>query len=135
MAFTLQVSNYLANKLLNEVLGATAFTPPASVFIRSFSTILGADGSGSEISALGYEALEIDNDTTNFPATTTRAAANAVAFETSEFEEDCTIRSFGIFDADTGGNLLFYANFNSTPIEILSGQTRIFGIGDITLSA
>ena len=132
--FTLQPSNHTANKILNAEFGGQSYTPPANLYIRAFSTVLTAAGVGSEISVDGYEALAIPNNETNFPEPTARTVQNAVQFETSVFEEDCTILSFGIWSAATGGNLLYYANFAGTPIEVLAGQTRTFPIGSIVLN-
>lgn len=127
----MNISNYLRNKLLDKAISGTDFVPAANLFIRAFSTILTADGAGTEITNAGYAPLEAPNNLTNFPASVAGAKSNALRLDGSAATENwANILAFGIFDAATGGNLYFYQNLND-PLVIESGQNFYFDASDV----
>lgn len=133
---SLEASTYTKNRIANAELGAAAYTPPANIYIRLFSDVVSLAGVGDELDVDGYAAKQVANNTTNFPTTTTGSKANAVQIECAPLDEDSgDIQSIGIFDAATGGNLLYRKDFSSSPINIASGYFLVIPVGDLTLAA
>lgn len=119
---TIGMSNYLANKLLNFMFNGAAFTPPATLYISLHTATLTAAGAGTEVSGGDYARQAITPNVTNFPTTTTREIKNAIAvgYPVAAAPWGTTI-FFGIWDALSGGNLLWYGEVD---------PSKTIGIGD-----
>lgn len=133
-------SDYLEAKLLDHVLGATAYTPPATVYIALYTAAPTDAGGGTEVSTGGgslYARVAVTNNTTNWPnatGTTPTAKSNGTTFTFPTAGADWgTVTAFGIFDASSGGNLLYWATLNSNKL-ISNGDTASFSNGTITIS-
>ncbi len=130
----MNISNYLRDKVADKIIGAVNFTTAPTLYIRLFSTVLTAAGTGTEIAQPSYAAKLIDNNLTNFPLSAAGAKANAVRFDFAAAAENWSpILAVGLFDAATGGNLYFYDNLTAS-ITIASGEILFFDIGDIGFS-
>ena len=121
-------STYLANKIADEVLGASAWTPPATVYIGLYSTApTGGGTGGTEFDGTtepGYARLAVTNNTTNFPAASSGAKATGATFTfaaNSGASNWANAVAFGIFDASTAGNLLGYGT--CTPLACTPGSS------------
>lgn len=116
------ISDYLANKLLNFVFNGGTYSPPATVYVALFTTTLTAGGVGTEVTGGAYARNAFTANTTNFPTTTTRQVANAVASAFAIASAGWgTVQYYGIYDALTAGNLLWFGPV--TP-------NKTVGIGD-----
>lgn len=120
-------SAYLANAILDEVLGATNWAPPATVYLALFSaspTGLGVGGTEFDGTAEpGYARLAVTNNATNFPAASGGAKTLGVAqtfAANSGGSAWPNAVAFGVFDASTGGNLLGYGPM--TPLACPAAQ-------------
>ena len=133
MAIPLKRSDYNANKSLNQEFGGESNDPPESYFIRYYSTSLTAAGVGSELSVDGYAPVEVENNDTNFPTTSSRLKTLAVDIESDVIEEDAEIRAVGFWDAETSGNLHYFASFPTSPINISEGQTILIKAGNLVI--
>jgi hypothetical protein len=126
------IGNYLRDKLLNEAIGAVAFAPAATLEIRLFSTVLTAAGVGTEIANTGYARKTINNDTTNFPNSSTGSKTNAVRIDFDDATEDWDdILAVGLFDS--ANNLYFFKNLDA-PVSIANTFHLYFDIGDLNFS-
>lgn len=116
------MSNYLANKILNQNFNGAAWSPPATIYVSLHTATLTPAGTGTEASGGSYARQAITCDTTNFPTTTTREIKNAgvVTFPTAAAPWG-TVIYFGIWDALSGGNLLWYGEVD---------PSKTIGIGD-----
>jgi hypothetical protein len=95
------ISTYLANKWLDHLLNATAFTPPANVYLGLFV-------SSVEVSGNGYARKTVANDLTNFPAASGRAKSLGTEQQFADPTGSWgTVDEVRIFDASSGGNTLF----------------------------
>lgn len=107
-------SNYLENALLNATLRNVSYTSPSSVFISLYTSNPDEDDSGTEISASGYDRFEVSAGI----GFTTASGGSCRNGETWTFVTATTawgsISHFGIHDATTGGNLLYYGALSST---------------------
>lgn len=128
-------SDFLENKVLDHILGNTAYTAPATVHIALFTTSPGDDGTGgTEVSGNNYSRVSVTNNTTNWPNASGGAKANgtAITFATPSGTWG-TVTSFGIYDASTGGNLLYFGNLTSNQT-VNTGNTVSFAVGDLDVT-
>lgn len=130
-------SDYLELELLDHVFGAASYSAPATLYFALFSVAPSDSGGGTEFSAGNYARKSVTNNATNFPAAAAGAKSNgtAITFITCASADWGTAVAVGIFDADTVGNLLAWADLGTSK-EIKVGDTASFAIGelDITLS-
>jgi hypothetical protein len=121
-------SNYLENKVLLHVFGATAYTAPATLYVGLFTSDPGEAGSGTEVSGGSYA-----RQTVTFTVTG-NAAANtaAVEFPTATASWG-TITYAAIYDASTGGNLLASGGL-ATSKTIDSGDVFRIPAGDFDIT-
>ena len=120
------LSTYLANKLLDAELGGTAYTAPGTVYIRAWTTLPAADGTGGvEVSGGSYAAVTVTNNATNFPAASGGAKTNGIAFTFAAPTANWgTIAGLTIHDAATGGNML-RAGPLSVPFPVNNGDPAL----------
>lgn len=90
----------------------------------------GDDDTGTEVSGNGYQRQPV-----TFSAASNRQIVNSNQVEFPEATGPWgTITHFGLRDAQTGGNLLFYGALTA-PVTIGQGQQLIFRAGDIIVEA
>jgi hypothetical protein len=125
------LSNYLEGKWVDHVLRNTAYTSPGtSVYVSLHTADPAEDGSGAEVSGNNYSRVQV----TSWDAPASRATQNTstISFATpSGSWGSCT--HYGIWDAATVGNLLFYGALTST-IAPTSGGTVQFAAGALDLA-
>ena len=113
------------NRIANDLFGG------ADIVIKAYSNTISNTGTGgTEITADGYEPIEITNDTTNFPSATTGTRSNAVVFQ-KQFTEEATIVSMAIFNSD--GDFLA-RNVLSVPLVIGENEYWRFAVGAIVFT-
>jgi hypothetical protein len=127
-------SNYLENAILNHVLGGQTYTPPATVYVALFTAAPGEAGGGTEVSGGGYSRVAVANNTTNWPTTSNgqKSNANAITFPQATANWG-TIVAWGLFDAATGGNLLYYGDVSPSRA-VNAGDTAQFAAGALTFT-
>ena len=127
--------DYLENGVLNEVFGAEAFVPPATLYLGlSTTTPTDAGGNITEPSGGSYARVAVTNNTTNWPTTTTGEKANgaAVAFPLATASWG-TVTHLVIYDAETDGHVLCLAELIPQKA-VESGDTLSFPIGSIVIT-
>lgn len=127
-------SDYVENKILDHVLGATVFTAPATVYIALFTTAPSDSGGGVEVSGNGYQRVAVANNTTNWPAASGGQKSNgqAITFPVATGSWG-TVVAAGVFDAASGGNLLVWSLLG-TAKAISAGQAPQFPAGAIVVT-
>lgn len=122
-------SNYLEGKLIEHVLRNTAYTSPSTVHLSLHTANPDEDASGTEVSGNGYSRQPI----------TFGAHSNGACSNTSVEEFDAsggsfgTVTHFGIFDASSGGNLLYYGALTASKV-VADGDTLKFAAGSVTIT-
>lgn len=108
-------SNYLENAVLDHLLGGPDYARSATVYLALFNTAPNEAGGGTEVSGGGYARIPVTNDPTNFPPAVNgeKMLATIQTFPTSTTDWG-TVVAMAIFDADPGGNMLFWANLVSS---------------------
>lgn len=144
------LSNYLENKIIDALLRGQAFSFPTSVYVGLFTVAPSDAGGGTEVSGGGYarkiataDGAAGPMDLTDWKSTqndnlastgTTGQSTNsgAITFPAPSGANWGSIVAFGVFDAPTGGNLLFYGNLG-TPKTVNDGDAApSFAAGALT---
>lgn len=121
-------SNYLENKVLLHVFGATAYTAPATLYVGLFTSDPGEGGTGTEVSGGSYA-----RQTIAFTVTTNQASNTAaVEFPTATASWG-TVTYAAIYDAVSGGNLMAYGAL-TTSKTIASGDVLRIPAGDFDIN-
>ena len=114
------MSDYLENKLIDHIFRGTSFTAPTTLYVALFTAAPSDSGGGTEVSGGSYARVSVTCNGTNWANTqasgtgvssgtggqTSNSSAIAFPAPTASWG---TVTHFGIFDASTGGNLLFQA--------------------------
>jgi hypothetical protein len=112
------MTDYLENKLIDHILRNTAFSVPAGLYVGLFTAAPSDAGGGTEVSGGSYARAAIGPSTSTWTATqggtagassgTTGQSGNAadLVFPAPTANWG-VVTHFGIFDAASGGNLLF----------------------------
>lgn len=127
-------SDFLENELLDHVFGNAAYSAPATLYLALFTATPSDSGGGTEVSGGSYDRADVTNNATNFPAASGGAKANgaAITFPTASASWG-TVNSWGLFDANSGGNLLVWGPLTANKT-IDSGDTPSFAIGDLDIT-
>lgn len=138
-------SSYLSAAVRNEVLGATAFSAPATVYTALWTTAAATDmdgyhgGTAGEVSGGSYDRVSKTNNTTNFAGISGDSAkvnSNAHTFPTAtaDWNSGSTIPQMGIFDGNaktSADNLLIWGDL-TTAKSVLNGDTAQFNTSAIS---
>lgn len=122
-------SDYLEAALLNHVLRASALASPAAVYVALYTTAPTDAGGGVEVSGGAY-ARQAATFAAPVAGVTSNSATVAFPVATAGWG---TVTSFGIFDAPTGGNLLYWGTLDVSEEVGIGGQAR-FKIGDLAVT-
>lgn len=127
-------SNYLEDKVNDHVLGGPDFTRPATVYVALFTAAPNDAGGGTEVTGGSYARKDVTNNDTNWPASSSGVKANGtdIVFATPTADWG-TVTHFGIFDAVTAGNLLYWGALASSKV-VQSGDPTKFPAGDLTVT-
>lgn len=133
----MSASNYLENKILDHILGATVYTAPATVYIALHTADPTDVGNVAETSGTNYARLAVTNNTTNWPAASggSKASGAVFTFATPGSGGWGTITHFSIWDAVTAGNCLFISNALAIPQTINQNNVVSFASGALTVTA
>lgn len=129
-------SNYLEAAFLNHLFRTTALSQPTNVYVALFTAAPADSGGGTEVSGGSYARVAVSraDASWNAPAGTPRAITNAgaITFPTSTGTWG-TLTHFGLLDASTSGNLLYWGALSTNPA-ITSGMTPSFATGQLTVT-
>jgi hypothetical protein len=123
------LSDYLENKLYNEVLRNTDYVPPAAVYVALFTTATSDDGSGTEVTGGSYARQAV-----TFAAPSNGAASNNAACTFPQATGNWgTITHFALMDASTGGNMLLHGPLTASKT-VNSGDVFTFPASSLTVT-
>lgn len=121
------LSNYLEDKVLDHILGTTAYTMPTTVYVALYTAAPNDAGGGTEVSGGSYARQTAVFDAASSGATQNTANIDFVSMPA------CTVVAIGIFDALTSGNLLVWGTL-STNKSLDAGDTLRIATGDLDIS-
>lgn len=127
-------ADFLENELLDHVLSDAAYTAPGTIHVALYTATPSDSGGGTEVSGGSYARAAVTNNATNWPAASEGAKSNGTAIEFPQATADWgTVVAFGLFDAATGGNLLYWGPV--TPNKAVNnGDTASFAAGDLDIT-
>ncbi|MEB2351860.1 MAG: hypothetical protein OZ924_10645 [Burkholderiaceae bacterium] len=127
-------SDYLEGKMLDHILGGGDYVRPATVHLALYTAAPTDAGGGTEVSGGSYARAAVTNNATNWPAASAGSKSNgtAISFPAATASWG-TVVAVGIFDAPSGGNLLYWADL-TTPKAIGAGDTARFPAGSIMVT-
>ena len=114
------MSNYLENKLIDALFRGVAYSPPTTLYFALFTSSPTDAGTGTEVSGSGYVRMGVTANTVNFANTQDSGTANssgtsgatknnvAIAWSTAPAAAWGVVTHMAIYDAQTGGNLLWW---------------------------
>lgn len=120
------MTDYLEDNLRDHVLRGIAYTSPAAVFLRLFTTATTDAGGGTEVTGGSYTGKVVA-----FAAGSagSGAADNSAAIDFTNMPA-VTVTHAAIYDAAVAGNMLLHAPLSS-PKTVGAGDTLSFAVGDI----
>lgn len=137
-------STTLANRFLDAVLG-NAFYPssldtgvssgtPPNLYVALFTSDPTASATGVECSGTGYARKAVVQNTTNWPAASGGSKSNGTAITFAVAGGSWgTLTHFAIFDALTGGNMLYFGPLTAS-VTLSSGQQFAFPAGALVVT-
>lgn len=118
------MSDYLENRLIDQIFRGQAFTFPATLHVGLLTAAPSETGGGTEVSGNAYARVSVTNSLANWAGTqgagttvassgTTGTTSNntVITFPTPTANWG-TVVAFGIYDAASAGNLLFYGTLS-----------------------
>jgi hypothetical protein len=119
-------SDFLENELLDHVLGNAAYTAPANIYVGLFTAAPTDAGGGTECSAGNYARKSVTNNATNFPAASGGLKQNGAVIDFVTANADWAppstpVVAFGLFDAASSGNLLYWGWLGTDEGKLFTG--------------
>lgn len=124
-------SDYAENKVLELLVGKTAFSTPTA-YVALYTAAPSDSGGGTEVSGNNYSRKSTAGADWGSAASGSITNANAITFATPSGSWG-TVTHFGIFDASTTGNLLYWGSL-TTSKTIGSGDTASFAASALVLT-
>lgn len=126
-------SNYLEAKLLDHALGTTSYTQPTAQHLALHTANPDEDGSGAELTGTGYARAAVDFNATSVGTGTATGPTSAIEFTNSGGSPWPQVTHFGVWDASSSGNLLYYGAL-TTAKTIAAGDTLRFTADSISIT-
>lgn len=131
------MSDYLENKLVDQIFRGQAFTFPTNLYVGLLTAAPSDVGGGTEVTGNNYSRVTVASSLANWAGTqgagttvastgTTGTTSNngVLTFPTPSASWG-TVVAFGVYDAVSAGNLLFYGTLTISKT-INSGDTVTF---------
>ena len=124
------MSDWLEPQFLDHLLGVSAFSAPSALYL-GLSTASGGgfgdDGTGTE-SSLARQSISF-----SAPSNTSISSSAAAAIEFPRITGSAeTIYGWGVFDAATAGNLLYYGDFPAST-NLSTGDSFTVPAGSVSI--
>lgn len=130
------LSNYAEGELIKHIFRTGSFTKPTVLGVALFTSDPAEDASGTEVSGGAYARVENNPADANWDAISgsngTTANTGTITFPAPSGASWGSVTHFGVFDAATSGNLLFYGAL-TTPKTVNDGDAApSFAAGALT---
>ena len=125
------LSDYAEKLLLDWMMTSGSATRPTAWYVALYTAAPSDSGGGTEVSTGGYARQSVVFDAATSPGGTTSNSAD-VSF-TAVGGNYGTVTHMGIFDASTGGNLLWHGVLSASKT-VEDGDTITFSAGNIDLT-
>jgi hypothetical protein len=119
-------SAYLKNKIIKHVLGEASYTMPTNVYLALYTTDPTESDTGTESTGGSYARQQLSF------ANAVGGTKTSNTSETFSSMPASTVTHWGIRDASSGGNLLYFGAFD-LPIALNAGNNLPIASGDIVI--
>lgn len=126
-------ADYLENKVLDHIVGKSAFTKPTVSVGLFFVMPNDAGAGGTEVATAGYARVLTAAADWNDAASGATANANALTFPQATANYGSQVVGFGLYDNTSGGNLLASGTL-TTARTVSSGDTIRFAAGELDVT-
>lgn len=127
-------SDYLELELLDHVLGNSAYSAPATVYVGLSTADPTDSGSGIAEPSNGYARVAVTNNSTNWPAAASGAKANGTEIQFPEASGSWgTVTHWFISDASSSGNMLYHGSL-SVSRSVIAGDAPRFDVGELDIT-
>jgi hypothetical protein len=120
-------STYLRKKIIEHVLGIAAYTMPTNVYLALYTSDPTIADTGTEVTGGSYARQQLA-----FAAESGGMVVSA-GDETFTDMPACTVTHWGLRDASSGGNLLYFGTFD-IPLPFNAGDDPTFLAANIYFS-
>jgi len=125
------LSDYAEKLLLDWMMTTGSATRPTAWYVALYTAAPSDSGGGTEVSTGGYARQSVSFDAASSPGGTT-SNSGEVSFTASGADYG-TVTHMGIFDASSGGNLLWHGALTASKT-VADGDTLTFAVGNIDLT-
>lgn len=125
------LSDYAEKLVLDWMMTTGSATRPTAWFVALYTAAPSDSGGGTEVSGGGYTRKSVTFNAASTPGGTT--SNSGIVTWTATGAAFGTVTHVGIFDASTGGNLLWQGGL-STSKTVNDGDTIQFSAGNLTLT-
>lgn len=129
-------SDYAENKTLDAWLGNTAIPANATVYVALLTVTPSDSGGGTEVTGGSYARVAKTNNAANWPNAAGGSKSNGtdIVFPTPTAGWGNVV-AWAIYDASTGGNLIYWGAITGGPITVNSGDTPVqFDTGALVIT-
>lgn len=140
------LSDYLENKIVDFLLRGQSFPPPTNLYFGLLTVAPTDAGGGTEVSGGSYARVNVAASLANFAGTQAAGSTTASSGNTGATSNNVAITypaptanwgtcvAVGVYDASSGGNLLFHLAL-TTPKTVNNGDAApSFGAGAFVLN-
>lgn len=133
------MSDYLEGEIIKHIFRTGSFTKPTNLAVGLFTAAPSDSGGGTEVTGNGYARANTNTDPLDAnwaaPAAGNGVTSNVgtVTFPTPTGAGWGTVTHFGIFDADSAGNLLFHGALTASKV-VNAGDTVSFAPGQLQVT-
>lgn len=125
------LSDYAEKLLLDFLMTSGTATRPTAWYVALYTAAPSDSGGGTEVSTGGYARQSVAFNAASSPGGTT-SNSGEVSF-TATGADYGTVTHMGIFDASSGGNLLWHGALTASKT-VADGDTLTFAVGNIDLT-
>lgn len=135
-------SNYTENNIIETTLRGATFPVPSGIYVALFTADpTDANVTANEVSVSAWPAYVRKNAADGgliatgwtAPADGVSTNAKTITFPANNGAGNVTVTHIGLYDAATGGNLLYHSALVSSKT-LLPGDVLSFGVSSITLT-
>lgn len=140
------MSDFLENKLVDHIFRNRAYSVPTTVYVGLYTAAPSDAGGGTEVSGGSYARVQVgpsDSAWKSTQGTTTAVASSGSGGQTSNGSAITyptptaswgTVTHFGIFDAASAGNLLFWGALTNSKTVNNGDPAPSFAVDALTVT-
>lgn len=126
------LTDWFSNKLIDHIWRGQAYTYPATMYLGLYTTPPTNNTRGTEVSGGGYARLPVNSSAWSSPSGGTISNSDNLTFPVPT-QNWGTINGCAFLDAQTNGNILWWATVPSPKTIVNGGASPRFDAGAITM--